>query len=116
MRFLGRRKKIHKDREQTFDVVPGKVQIMLCRTSSMPIVYAVMLRVMRNGSWETVVVADNTHEHDGKQTVAPHHYHEYIDGEKQEGKPLPFQPKDVNEAMSGVMKCFRSNWKEFATP
>lgn len=54
-------------------------------------------------------MADNSHV---DRHVDEHHWHRYLDGEKQSAEPLPFAVSDANDAMAKVIRWLAENWTE----
>jgi hypothetical protein len=101
---------MEKDRESVHPV-PGTddAQIVYLRSSARPVEYAIMLQVRGVEGWETQVVADNSHS---DRHVDEHHWHRYLDGQKQPAEPLPFAVSDSNDAMAKVIRWLAENWTE----
>ena len=99
-----------KDRESVHPIAgTDEVQIVYRRSSARPVEYAILLQVRRPNGWETRVVADNSH---ADRHVDEHHYHRYLEGEKQPAEPLPFEASDTNDAMAKIIDWFAENWTE----
>jgi hypothetical protein len=97
-----------KDREVVFPI-NERVQIAYLRTSEWPAEYAVMLQERDGDGWKTRLVADNSHE-DGH--VDAHHFHRYIDDQKQAAEALPFKVSDTKDAMAKAIRWFADKWEE----
>jgi hypothetical protein len=79
------------------------VSIVIERTSSHPVEYAVMLIVRRGGHWHTVRTFDNAHD------PQEHHEHRYIGFEKQ---PPTVTHGPVNEAMYVAELKLLDGWRD----
>jgi hypothetical protein len=101
---------MEKDRESIHPVSGAEdAQIVYLRSSDRPVEYAIMLQIRGAEGWETRVVADNSHV---DRHVDEHHWHRYLDGEKQSAEPLPFAVFDTNDAMAKVIRWLAENWTE----
>jgi hypothetical protein len=99
---------VDKDRESVHPVAGTEdVQIVYRRSSARPVEYAILLQVRTAKGWETRIVADNSH---ADRHVDEHHWHRYLEGEKQAEESLPFQVADANDAMAKVIRWFADNW------
>lgn len=99
-----------KDRESVHPVIGADdAQIVYLRSSARPVEYAIMLQTRGAEGWETQVVADNSHV---DRHVDEHHWHRYLDGEKQLAEPLPFAVSDTNDAMAKIIRWLAENWTE----
>ena len=101
---------MEKDRESVHPV-PGTddAQIVYLRSSARPVEYAIMLQVRGAENWETRLVADNSH---ADRHVDEHHWHRYLEGEKQPAEPLPFAVSGTNDAMAKLIRWLADNWTE----
>lgn len=79
------------------------VRIVIERTSSYPIEYAIMLVVRRAGRWHTVRTFDNAHD------SQEHHEHRYVGPEKQ---PPSITRGPVNEAMHAAELKLLDGWRD----
>ena len=102
-----------KDRESVHPI-PGAedAQIVYRRSSARPIEYAILLQFRLGDHWQTRIVADNSHV---DRHVDEHHYHRYLDGEKQPAEPLPFKASDTNDAMGKIIEWLAENWSELTS-
>jgi hypothetical protein len=102
-----------KDRESTHPIVGTEdAQIVYRRSSARPVEYAILLQVRGPNGWETWIVADNSH---ADRQVAEHHFHRYLDGEKQPAEPLPFIVSNTDDAMAKIIGWFAENWRELTS-
>lgn len=91
-----------KDREREIFIAPG-VLMVVERSSSHPVEYAILLLVERNGVWRTVRAFDNAHHPE------EHHEHRYVGTEKQ----LPVVTYgSVNDAMHAAESKLRRTWSD----
>jgi hypothetical protein len=79
------------------------VRIVMERTSSHPIEYAIMLVVRRDGRWHTVRTFDNAHDRQ------EHHEHRYVGSEKQ---PPTVVHGPVNEVMHAAELKLLGGWRD----
>lgn len=99
-----------KDREIALPIAGTEdAQILYRRSSARPVEYAVLLQTRASKGWKTQVVADNSH---AEQHVDEHHFHRYLEGERQPEEPLPFEVSDTNDAMAKVIRWFADEWRE----
>lgn len=101
-----------KDRTITLALAPGRAEIVYRRSSSHPVVYAIMLRVRTGDEMLTVASIDNSHDRSGVDT---HHLHRYIRNRKQPPEPLPFSVADTNDAMHKAIEWLADNWEDLAS-
>jgi hypothetical protein len=101
-----------KDRTITMPLAPGRAEIVYRRSSAHPVLYAIMLRVLKGDEMVTVASVDNSHERSGVDT---HHLHRYIRNRKQPPEVLPFSVADTNDAMNKVIGWFADNWEDLAS-
>jgi hypothetical protein len=101
-----------KDRRLVLALEPGRAEILYLRSSTHPVLYAIVLRVDRGDGWQAVVSIDNSHE--GRSGVDPHHLHRYADGQKQAPEPLPFPVTGTNDAMAQAIAWIADNWEDLA--
>ena len=71
------------------------------RSSSHPVEYAIVLVVLREGRWHTVRMFDNAHDR------TEHHEHRYLGDEKQ---PPIVTRGPVNVAMNEAETRLRTTW------
>jgi hypothetical protein len=79
------------------------VRIVIERTSSHPIEYAIMLVARRDGRWHTVRTFDNAHD------PHEHHEHRYIGPEKQ---PPSVARGPINDAMHAAELKLLDGWRD----
>jgi hypothetical protein len=79
------------------------VRIVIERTSSHPIEYAIMLVARRDGRWHTVRTFDNAHD------PHEHHEHRYIGLEKQ---PPSVARGPINDAMHAAELKLLDGWRD----
>jgi hypothetical protein len=79
------------------------VRVVVTRSSSHPVVYAIMLQALRDGEWHTVRTFDNAHE------AEEHHEHRYRGPDKQD--PIVTRGP-VNEAMHAAEVKLREGWSD----
>lgn len=79
------------------------VQIVTERSSAHPVRYAIMLLVLREGSWRTVRAFDISHAH------TEHHEHRYLGPEKQ---PPSVTHGPVNAAMHAAEVRLLRGWRD----
>jgi hypothetical protein len=79
------------------------VRIVVERTSSHPVEYAIVLVVRRGGRWHTVRTFDNAHDRQ------EHHEHHYVGSEKQ---PPTIMHGPVNEAMHAAELKLLDGWRD----
>jgi hypothetical protein len=91
-----------KDRERFWRLAPS-VRVYYQRSSAYPIEYAITLRVLRGGAWQTIHLFDNAHG------VAEHHEHRYVGSCKQPPKVVE---GDTNTVMAAAMHKLFTNWQE----
>jgi hypothetical protein len=91
-----------KDRTRELFIAPG-VMMVIERSSSHPIEYAIVLLVERNGTWHTVRAFDNAHN------PQEHHEHRYDGAEKQ---PPIVTHGAVNDAMYAAEAKIRGGWSD----
>jgi hypothetical protein len=89
-----------KDRIRELLLAPD-VLVVIRRSSTHPIEYAIILLVERNGTWHTVRTFDNAH------APEEHHEHRYVGPEKQ---PPVVTLGPVNEAMHAVEVKVLGGW------
>jgi hypothetical protein len=100
-----------KDREAILPIT-DEVQIVYLRSSARPIEYAVMLQKRDSDGWKTVMVVDNSHEGERRDTsVDEHHCHRYIGDSKRSPESLPFEVVDTNDAMAKAISWFADDWE-----
>lgn len=93
--------------------ISATVRIVYMRSSAYPYEYAVMLQIHNGGGWETMIVADNSHEGERRDdAVDDHHCHRYADGQKQSPESLPYTATDANDAMAKAIRWFADEWEE----
>lgn len=98
-----------KDREIALPIAGTEdLQILYRRSSARPVEYAVLLQVRDPKGWKTRVVADNSHV---DQHIDEHHFHRYVDEERQPAEPLPFDVAGTNDAMAKVIRWFADDWR-----
>ncbi|MGN6372732.1 MAG: hypothetical protein ACTHM1_07040 [Solirubrobacteraceae bacterium] len=73
------------------------------RSSSHPVEYAILLLVKRKGAWYTVRAFENAHH------TEEHHEHRYVGTEKQ---PPVMTYGSVNAAMQAAESKLRRNWPD----
>jgi hypothetical protein len=83
-------------------IAPG-VMMVLERSSTHPVEYAIVLLVRRNGIWHTVRTFDNAHN------PQEHHEHRYLGSEKQ--APIVTYGA-VNDAMYAAEAKIREGWSD----
>jgi hypothetical protein len=44
--------------------------------------------------------------------ITKHHWHRYVEGERQPSEPLPFEASGTNDAMGKITDWFAENWTE----
>jgi hypothetical protein len=76
------------------------------RSSTHPVEYAIVLLVLRDGAWRTVRTFDNAHD------PTEHHEHRYIGIEKQ---PPTVTHGPVNEAMHAVEVKLLEGWSDIVS-
>jgi len=91
-----------KDRTRELFLAAG-VLVVIQRSSTHPVEYAIMLLVERDGVWHTVRTFDNAH------APEEHHEHRYVGFEKQAPK-ITHGP--VNDAMHAVEVKLRGGWSD----
>jgi hypothetical protein len=79
------------------------VRIVVERSSTHPVEYAIVLLVERNGVWHTVRTFDNAH------TPDEHHEHHYVGSEKQ---PPIVSRGSPNEAMYAAEIKLLAGWSD----
>jgi hypothetical protein len=79
------------------------VQIIVERSSTHPVEYAIVLLVERGGAWHTVRTFDNAHATD------EHHEHRYIGSDKQ---PPIVSHGAPNEAMRAAEIKLLTSWSD----
>jgi hypothetical protein len=89
-----------KDRTRRRVLAPD-VEIVVERSSTKPVEYAIMLIVRRDGIWQTICTFDNAHD------PTEHHEHRYIGTEKQ--APTTFVGT-ANDAMAKAERELLSEW------
>jgi hypothetical protein len=82
------------------------VRVVVERSSTHPVEYAIMLLVERNGVWRTVRTFDNAHG------INEHHEHRYVGDEKQE-PTVTHGP--VNEAMHAAEIKLVDGWSDIVS-
>ncbi len=87
-------------RDQPFT---ASVRLLIERSSTHPIEYAITLLALRDGVWHTVRLFDNAHHPD------EHHEHRYVGSEKQE-PIVTFGP--VNHAMRAAEAKLEAGWRD----
>lgn len=102
-----------KDRESVHPIVgTDDAQIVYRRSSTQPVEYAILLQIRGAKGWDTRAAADNSH---ADRHVDEHHYHRYLEGQKQPAEPLPFSIADTNDAMAKVIGWLAENWTELTS-
>jgi hypothetical protein len=91
-----------KDRIWQRPLAPGVVMVVE-RSSTHPVEYAIVLLVQRDGVWHTVRTFDNAHNPE------EHHEHRYVGSEKQD--PIVVHGP-VNEAMHAVEVKLRKGYSD----
>lgn len=91
-----------KDRARYWPLADG-VRVYYQRSSAHPVEYAITLRVLHSGRWQTIRLFDNSH------AVEEHHEHRYVGSCKQ---PPSVHDGDVNTAMARAMKVLFTTWQE----
>jgi hypothetical protein len=91
-----------KDRERYWPLAAG-VRLYYQRSSAHPVEYAITLRVLRDGRWQTIHLFDNSHG------VEQHHEHRYVGSCKQ--APVVSHGA-VNTAMNAAMEKLHTIWPE----
>ena len=93
--------------------VSETVQIVYLRSSQYPYEYAIMLQVRNGDGWQTVIVADNSHEGERRdKSVDDHHCHRYAGDKKRSAESLPYEVVDTNDAMAKAIRWFADDWEE----
>jgi hypothetical protein len=83
--------------------VARDVRIVVERSSTHPVEYAIMLLVEHEGAWHTVRTFDNAH------SPEEHHEHRYVGSEKQD--PI-ITHSSLNEAMSAAEIKLLESWSD----
>jgi hypothetical protein len=91
---------VPKDRIRRYRLAPD-VLVVIQRSSSHPVEYAILLLVERNRRWHRVRIFDNAHG------STEHHEHRFIGFEKQE--PI-ITHGSVNDAMHAAEVKLRGGW------
>jgi hypothetical protein len=91
-----------KDRRWELAPAPN-VRIIVTRSSSHPVEYAITLVILRDGVWHTMRSFDNAHH------PTEYHEHRYIGAEKQD--PI-ITHGPVNDAMHAAEVKLRGNWSD----
>ncbi len=91
-----------KDRRWELAPAPD-VRIVVTRSSTHPVEYAITLVILRDGTWRTVRMFDNAHD------PLEHHEHRYVGSEKQD--PIVTR-EPVNDAMHAAEVKLRENWSD----
>jgi hypothetical protein len=91
-----------KDRKRRLELAED-VAIVVERSSTHPIEYAIVLVVRRDGDWHAARTFDNAHD------VEEHHEHSYIADTKQ---PPIVTNGSVNEAMSRALVQLHERWAD----
>jgi hypothetical protein len=92
---------VGKDRYYERIIVPRQVKIVVERSSSHPVEYAIVLLVFRETKWHTVRTFDNAHD------LGEHHEHRYCGNEKQ---PPMIRKCDTNAAMADAIRSLLKSW------
>ena len=71
------------------------------RSSSHPVSYAITLRVLRDGRWQTIHCFDNAHD------FQEHHEHRYV-GDRKEPPAITYG--DTNAAMASATEKLLKTW------
>jgi hypothetical protein len=79
------------------------VRILIERTSTHPVEYAIILVARRDGRWHAVRTFDNAHD------PQEHHEHRYVGSEKQ---PPIVTHGPVNEAMHAAELKLLDGWRD----
>lgn len=82
------------------------MEVLFERSSARPIVYAIVLRVKRDGRWHTVRTFDNAH------SPEEHHEHAYVRDEKQEPTVTH---GSIDDAMHAADLKIRANWRDIVS-
>jgi hypothetical protein len=82
----------------------SRTRILVTRSSTYPITYAITLVTEHAGREHAVRTYDNAH------AVDEHHAHRYIGDQKQ---PPTVTTGDVNDAMADAMKDLMNNWRRY---
>jgi hypothetical protein len=82
------------------------VRMVIERSSTHPVEYAIVLLVERDGVWHTVRTFDNAHDPE------EHHEHSYIGAEKQE-PTVSYGP--VNDAMHAAEIKLLEGWSDIVS-
>jgi hypothetical protein len=93
-----------KDRQRELLLDDGKSRIVIRRSSSHPVEYAIVLVHEYDGADRTVRSYDNAH------AVDEHHEHRYIRTEKQ---PPTITDGTVNDAMASALRRLRQHWRAY---
>jgi hypothetical protein len=93
-----------KDRERQIDLNDGLSRIVLRRSSTHPVEYAITLITRHDGSDYAVRTFDNAHD------VEEHHEHRYVGTDKQ---PPSIVRGSVNDAMKRAETALLSHWRAY---
>ncbi len=91
-----------KDRRWELAPTPD-VRIIVTRSSTHPVEYAITLVILRDGAWHTVRSFDNAHD------PSEHHEHRYVGSAKQD--PIVTHGT-VNDAMHAAELKLRGSWSD----
>lgn len=93
-----------KDRERQIDLSDGLSRIVLRRSSTHPVEYAITLITRHDGRDYAVRTFDNAHD------VEEHHEHRYVGMDKQ---PPSIVRGSVNDAMKRAEAALLSHWRAY---
>ncbi|MEX2023573.1 MAG: hypothetical protein WD993_00690 [Thermoleophilaceae bacterium] len=93
-----------KDRERQIYLEDGQSRIVVRRSSTHPVEYAITLITRHDGRDHAVRTFDNAHD------VEEHHEHRYIGSEKQ---PPSIVRRSVNDAMKRAEEALLAHWRAY---